>query len=146
MFRGGLGKEKTWALLEIKTLFSVQNSKAALLRVGSCFSTNKLALLITWINLYSHQQSQSPSKSLPCCLPSVLEADCVEGTAAGSLVNDLLSAARDTSLSALLLKAVPPSCRGQPWLSNPRGIRAHHGMSLTCGGSPVPWPAPPGSW
>lgn len=56
------------ALLEIKTLFSVQNSKAALLRVGSCFSTNKLALFVTCINWWSHQQSRAhPSPSPALC-------------------------------------------------------------------------------
>lgn len=58
--------------MEIKTLFGVQNSKAALLRVGSCFSANRLALLITCSNLYSHQQCQNLHKPLPCRLLTVL--------------------------------------------------------------------------
>ena len=49
-----------------------------------------------------------------------------------------------SSLPVLQQKAVRPSCLGQPRLSNPRGIQAHHhGMSPTCGGSPLSWPAPP---
>lgn len=138
MFRGGLGKEKIWVLLELKTLFSVQNSKAALLWVGSCFSTNKLALLITCINLYSHQQCQNPCKSLPCCLPDIEEADHFERAAARPLVNDLLSATPDTSL--------PPhhpfssrKCCCRPARANPRWVTPEAStLTVEC-----PWRARP---